>query len=108
MGEDGKPTGAAIEEFTAPYYTYHDAGMEVDIASILGGKIPIGEVTVTYSQIRYRLDSTLKGKVNNSMKIDDVNFADYDVVFMVGGWGAAFDLGYSQVLGAKVGAALEA
>lgn len=107
--KNGKtPTGAAVEEFTAPYYTYRDAGMRVDIASIKGGHIPIGVGTPTYTQIRYRFDSTLKGKVQNSMKIDDVNFAEYDVVFMVGGWGAAFDLGYSHVLGAKVAAALEA
>lgn len=106
--KNGKTTGAAIEEFTAPYYTYLDAGMDVDVASILGGRIPVGEGTLTYSQIRYRIDSTLKAKVRASMKIDDVKFADYDVVFMVGGWGAAFDLGYSQVLGAKVAAALEA
>lgn len=42
------------------------------------------------------------------MKMDDVKFAEYDVVFMVGGSGAAFDLGYSWVLGAKVASALEA
>jgi len=106
--KNGDPTGAAIQEFTAPYYTYRDAGMEVDIASIIGGPVPIGVGTLTYSQIRFRFDSTLKGKLRNSMKIDNVNFTAYDVVFMVSGWGAAFDLGYSPVLGAKVATALAA
>lgn len=105
---DGKPTGVAVEEFTAPYYTYLDAGMEVDIVSIKGGPVPIGESSPTPSQIRYRLDATLKAKLKESKRIDDVDFASYDVVFMAGGWGAAFDLGYSRVLGEKVAAALEA
>ena len=30
-----------------------------------------------------------------------MNFTEYDIIFMAGGWGAAFDLGYSEVLGQK-------
>ncbi|MEL6526952.1 MAG: DJ-1/PfpI family protein, partial [Chloroflexota bacterium] len=32
---------------------------------------------------------------------DDLDFKDYDIVFMAGGWGASYDLGYSEVLGEK-------
>lgn len=106
--KNGKPTGIALEEAVVPYYVYADAGMKVDIASILGGVVPIGETTPTPWQLRYKLDRELKAKFQNSTKIDDVDFTKYDVVFMVGGWGAAFDLGYSQVLGKKVEDALEA
>ena len=36
------------------------------------------------------------------MRIDDVDFTQYDAIFMAGGWGAAYDLGFSEVLGQKI------
>ena len=38
---EGPATGVMASEFTHPYYTFLDGGMEVDIASIQGGEIPI-------------------------------------------------------------------
>jgi putative intracellular protease/amidase len=31
-----------------------------------------------------------------------VDFLDYDIIWLAGGWGAAYDLGYSEVLGEKI------
>jgi putative intracellular protease/amidase len=36
------------------------------------------------------------------MKIDEVDFASYDVIFLAGGWGAAYDFEQSDVLAQKV------
>jgi hypothetical protein len=36
-----RATGAFGSEFTVPYYVFVNAGMEVDMASPKGGKIPI-------------------------------------------------------------------
>ena len=41
MGEGGAPTGVWFEELPTPYYAFVDVGVEVDIASIPGGKIPL-------------------------------------------------------------------
>ena len=38
---DGPATGVFGSELTHPYYTFLDAGMEVDVGSIRGGEIPI-------------------------------------------------------------------
>jgi hypothetical protein len=38
---DGPATDVFGSELTHPYYTFLDAGMEVDVASIRGGEIPI-------------------------------------------------------------------
>ena len=46
--------------------------------------------------------------MGNSLKIDDLDFTEYDVVYLAGGWGAAYDLGYSEVLGEKITAAYQA
>lgn len=103
----GKPTGVMASEMTVPYYEFLDAGMEVDVASIKGGQIPVDPQTLIFllktpEDERYLKDEDFQKKVNNSMKIDDVDFTQYDAVFMAGGWGAAYDLGYSKVLGEKI------
>lgn len=37
----GEATGIAISELTHPYYSYLEAGMKVDVASIKGGQVPV-------------------------------------------------------------------
>lgn len=103
----GKPTGVFGSEMTVPYYEFLDANMDVDIASIKGGKIPIDPQSFLYmlktpEDKRFLEDDTFKQKTNNSLCIDDVDFTKYDAIFMSGGWGAAYDLGYSEVLGKKI------
>ncbi|MEL7447363.1 MAG: type 1 glutamine amidotransferase domain-containing protein, partial [Pseudomonadota bacterium] len=41
LDPEGDATGVFASEMTAPYYAFLDAGMEVDIASIRGGDVPI-------------------------------------------------------------------
>ena len=103
----GKSTGVMASEMTVPYYEFLDAGMEVDVASIKGGQIPVDPQTLLFllktpEDERFIKDKVFQEKVNNSLKIDDVDFTQYDAVFMAGGWGAAYDLGYSKVLGEKI------
>ncbi|MEM7184675.1 MAG: type 1 glutamine amidotransferase domain-containing protein [Spirochaetota bacterium] len=106
----GKPTGIAISELTHPYYSYLEAGMQIDVASIKGGQIPVdpsglGRVSISPDDERYLNDTNLRAKMENSLLIDDVDFTQYDAIFLVGGWGAAYDLGYSEVLADKLGEA---
>ena len=84
-----------------------DSGIEVDIASIKGGKIPVDPESFFYavktnSDTRYLEDPILKEKVENSILIDELEIDNYDLVFISGGWGAAYDLGYSETLGEKI------
>ena len=107
---EGKPTGVMASEMTHPYYGFTDAGMQVDIASIKGGQIPVdpqtlGRVIRSAEDDRYLADPIMRAKVNNSLLIDDVDFTQYDAIFLSGGWGAAYDLGYSEVLAEKISAA---
>ncbi|MBA4810797.1 MAG: DJ-1/PfpI family protein, partial [Acidimicrobiales bacterium] len=39
---------------------------------------------------------------SESLAIGDINIDQYDVVYFAGGWGAAFDLGFSEAVGEKV------
>ena len=107
LGDTGKKTGVYASEMTIPYYEFSDAKMQVDVASINGGEIPIEPISLnwpisTSADKRFLKDSDFQKKVNNSLKIDKVDFTRYDLVYMAGGWGAAYDLGTSEVLGRKI------
>ena len=103
----GKPTGVFGSEMTVPYYEFQDAGMQVDVASIQGGEIPIDPQSFLFmlkseADDRYLEDNDFQDKVKNSLKIDNIDFTQYDAVWLAGGWGAAYDLGQSEVLGEKI------
>lgn len=109
----GKPTGVYASEMTEPYYVFLDAGVSVDVASIKGGRIPVEKLSVmplvrTHYDSRFLSDPVLQAKVDQSLCIADLNFADYDIIFMAGGWGAAYDLAQSDVLSQKISAAYAA
>lgn len=106
----GKPTGVFASELTVPYYAFLDAGMDVDVASPKGGVIPMDPQSLraplrTEACDRFLADDEFRAKVTESLAISEVNIDDYDIVFLAGGWGAAFDLGFSDELGEKVTAA---
>ncbi len=103
----GDATGVMASEMTHPYYNFLDAGVEVDIASIKGGEIPVDPQTLsrivrTPEDDRFLADSIFLAKVKNSLAIVDVDVTQYDIIFIAGGWGAAYDLGYSTELGEKI------
>lgn len=104
---DGPATGVFGSEMTHPYYTFLDGGMEVDVASIRGGEIPIDPgsflfMIKTPEDERYLNDPVAQAKVQNSIPIADVDISQYDIVFMSGGWGAAYDLAQSPELAARI------
>lgn len=100
-------TGVFASEMTAPYYVFKDGGMQVDVASIKGGAIPIDPLSFLWfveapSDKRFQTDAEFQQKVKQSLKVDDIDFTAYDIVYLAGGWGAGYDLGYSEVLGRKI------
>jgi putative intracellular protease/amidase len=113
LGDDGTETGVFGSELTAPYYEFVGGRMQVDVASIEGGEIPFDPLSFQrlikseYDE-RYLEDPVLQEKVENSLKIDDLDFTEYDIIFLAGGWGAAYDLGFSEVLGEKISEAYAA
>jgi putative intracellular protease/amidase len=104
---EGPPTGVAVSELTHPYYNFLQSGLEIDVASIKGGEIPIApgglkDRMATEEDKRFLGDSILQAKVKNSIPVDEIDFTQYDIIFLSGGWGAAYDMGQSPVLGQKI------
>jgi arylsulfatase A-like enzyme/putative intracellular protease/amidase len=106
----GRPTGVFASELTVPYYAFRDAGMAVDVASPAGGTIPVDPMSLKpvlrcAADDRFLADPVLREQVTHSLAIGDVDVADYDLVYLAGGWGAAFDFGTSDDLARQVGRA---
>lgn len=97
LGNTGKKTGFWIEEFAAPYYKLHDAGVEVVLASPKGGQPPIDPKSdepesQTPATIRFKEDKALQQLLANTKKITEVSADDFDAVFYPGGHGPLWDL----------------
>ncbi len=105
--KEGAKTGLFPSEMTIAYYEFLDSGMQVDLASIEGGEIPLEPVAtrwplVSHQDERFYADDVAMNKLKNSQKIDDVDFLAYDIIWISGGWGAAYDVATSEVLGKKI------
>ncbi|HBO6052671.1 type 1 glutamine amidotransferase domain-containing protein [Pseudomonas aeruginosa] len=104
MGDDPRPTGVWFEEMSTPYYAFVDAGAQVDIASIAGGKIPVDPHSIEVegknppSVERFLKDKAAMAKLEGSLKIDNVTPEGYSAVFLPGGHGTMWDLPQSTKL----------
>jgi len=101
----GKPTGLFLSELSIPYYDFKKSNIQVEIASIKGGNIPLEPLPYfieTKEDKNFKKDKIAMNKLQNSKSIKDIDFTEFDIIFISGGWGAAYDLGYSQLLGIKI------
>lgn len=104
MGIGGAPTGVWFEELATPYYAFLDAGAEVDIASIAGGRIPIDPHSLQAagknpaSVERFLQDQAAMDKIERALGVDAVSSTGYGAVFLPGGHGTMWDLPRSQAL----------
>lgn len=97
LGNTGKKTGFWVEEFAAPYYVMIDKGVNVTIASPMGGQPPIDPKSEapdaqTEATKRFYADAALQEKLSQTKKLSDVSAADFDAVFYPGGHGPLWDL----------------
>ncbi|MBU2924020.1 type 1 glutamine amidotransferase domain-containing protein [Colwellia sp. 4_MG-2023] len=97
LGNTGNKTGFWVEEFAAPYYAFIDAGVEVTLATPLGGQAPIDPTSTladfqTAATERYDADSEAQAKIATTVKLASVSAADFDGVFYPGGHGPLWDL----------------
>lgn len=97
LGNTGKKTGFWVEEFAAPYYAFKDAGIEITLASPLGGQAPIDPNSElddfqTPATVKYYADKQVQNLVANTAVLAEMNTEDFDAVFYPGGHGPLWDL----------------
>lgn len=87
--KDGKPTGLWLEEAAVPYKVFIKNGLEVDIASVKGGSVPIDPNSTQNNETKEYHDVLEKLQQTNSIK--DIVFENYEGIFLPGGHGTVFD-----------------
>lgn len=104
MENTDSKTGLWIGEFTDPYYEFIDKGYDVTLASPKGGQPPIDPMSkltenITASNRRFQDDEVGQQRLNNTLKLEEVNAADFDAVFFPGGHGPLWDLATNETSG---------
>ena len=113
LGDTGKPTGFYWEELAAPYWILSDAGWQIELASIKGGKPPAdpssAEGDAMTDEVRRLLaDEAVMNKLENTTKVEDVEVSGCDIVFLPGGHGTMWDLPrFQEGLGDLLGRAFD-
>lgn len=102
LGTTDKKTGFWLEEFAAPYYAFKDAGVEITLASPLGGQPPLDPKSddpssQTEATRRFKGDPASQAVLASTLKLTDVAAGDFDAVFFPGGHGPLWDLAEDPV-----------
>ena len=100
LGNTGRQTGFWLEEFAAPYYVFHDAGVQLTLASPKGGQPPIDPKSdlpenQTEPMARFKQDAAAQVALSRTAKLAELKSQDFDTVFYVGGHGPMWDLAES-------------
>lgn len=112
MGDTGQKTGFWLEEFTAPYYVFLDAGADITIASPKGGQPPVdpnseASEALTETTRRFEADAHAREALASTKKLADVDMNEFDAVFYPGGHGPLWDLVNNDTSMALIKAAYE-
>jgi putative intracellular protease/amidase len=97
LGATGEKTGFWLEEFAAPYYVFKNAGVQITLASPLGGKPPVdprseSPDSQTEATRRFKADRVAQEQLIHTVKLASLSPSDYDAVFYPGGHGPLWDL----------------
>ena len=101
MENTDSKTGLWIGEFTDPYYEFVDNGYDVTLVSPRGGQPPIDPLSkttenITASNRTFVDDEVTQQKLSTTLKLEEVNVADFDAVFFPGGHGPLWDLATNE------------
>ncbi len=96
LGNTGSLTGSWLEELAAPYYTFLEAGLTVDLVSIAGGAAPMDPLSCNSDWLldagmRFLNDPIAQEKLNTTAAISTAHDTGYDAIFFVGGSGTVWD-----------------
>ncbi|MDF3125900.1 type 1 glutamine amidotransferase domain-containing protein [Rheinheimera sp. 1928-s] len=101
MGNTSEKTGYWLGEVTHPYQELVNAGIEVDIASIAGGKAPVDERSLAEADKVnqwFMADNIHSNKLQQTLKLADLKAADYRAVLFAGGHGTMWDFPQDKTL----------
>lgn len=83
-------TGLWLEEFVVPYLEFRAAGYEIVVASPLGGTSPVDPQSIP-EKVPAEWSSAIQ-VLESTVKLDQVDYTQYDAIVLPGGHGPLFDL----------------
>lgn len=97
LGNTGLKTGFWLEELAAPYYAFKSAGVDIVLASPLGGQPPLdpksnAEAFRTEATRRFEADTDAMAALASTVPLAGVSHEGIDAVFYPGGHGPLWDL----------------
>lgn len=108
MGDTGKKTGLWVEELAVPYYQFVDAGLQVEISSPVGGAAPLEPNSLKPTGQndpvveRFLADPVAQRQINAMQRLEALDMAAFDAVFLPGGHGTMWDLPLADSVRSKV------
>ncbi|MFD8383444.1 type 1 glutamine amidotransferase domain-containing protein [Streptomyces sp. NPDC059679] len=103
LGETGRTTGFYVGEAAHPWKVLSDAGYEVDLVSVSGGRPPMdGRDLSDPIQKAFLEDPRIAEKLAATARPEDITPGDYDAIVYVGGHGTVWDFPDSAGL-ARIG-----
>ena len=109
------PTGFWMEEFVRPHKTFSDAGFDVSIATPQGRTPTVDPLSLSLSfnhddqgevDAQKAYLNSVRAQLDSPLVLSEVDPADFDVMFVVGGHGPMQDLAVDPDVGALMGAIL--
>src|SRR5262249_40584574 len=87
LGNTGRKTGFWLEEFTAPYFVFTDAGVDRTLASPKGGQPPIDPKSdlpenQTAAMTRFKRDGTAQKALAGTEELSDMDSESFDTRFL--------------------------
>lgn len=104
MEDTDSKTGVWLGEFTDPYYEFIDAGYQVTLASPMGGRPPVDQMSeltehITGSNRRFNDDQAAQEAFNNTNSLMGLSSEEFDAIFYPGGHGPIWDLASNDLSG---------
>lgn len=99
-GQTGWPIGFWAAELTHPMRVFEEAGYEIELVSTDGGKLEMDSYSNPMDESGYSANDVIslgymnkagfKGLLENTRKLTEVDPADYEAIFLVGGQGPMY------------------
>lgn len=106
LGDTGDKTGFHWVEMTDPYYAFRDAGFEVQLASVQGGRPPHDPSSLDEAPAdrpesvrRFLDDPVAREELEATLPVAEADPEEYDAIYLPGGHGTMWDLPQSTALG---------
>ena len=98
LGDTNQANGTYAPELTHVIHELSLAGIDYEIASIMGGKAPLYGTDIEDDIVNNKTlaDESFQNRVNNTIPVNQVTIEHYDAVFYPGGYGLLTDLAINE------------